>query len=43
MALELFHGPKVFLACRTTGLNDLVLRAHERIQIVALNFVLNCF
>ena len=43
VALELLHRPEVLLARRTPGLHDLVFRAHERIQIVALNFVLNCF
>jgi hypothetical protein len=36
--LKLFHGSEVFLACRTAGLNDFVLWAHERIQIVAQYF-----
>jgi hypothetical protein len=36
--LKLFHGPEVLLACRTAGLNDFVLWAHERIQIVAQYF-----
>jgi hypothetical protein len=36
--LELFDRSKMFLTRRTPGLNDLVFRAHERIQIVALYF-----
>ena len=42
MPFELFNCPEVFLACRTPGLHDVVFLAHERIQIVALYFVLNC-
>jgi hypothetical protein len=38
MPFELLHGSEVLLARRTTGLYDLVLLAHERIQIVALYF-----
>ena|ERR1700730_5255844 len=38
MPFKLFNCPEVLLARRTTGLHDLVLRAHERIQIVALYF-----
>jgi hypothetical protein len=37
VSFKLFNGSEVFLARRTTGLHDLV-RAHERIQIVALYF-----
>jgi hypothetical protein len=36
--LKLFHRPEVLLARRTPGLHDLVLCAHERIQVVALYF-----
>lgn len=43
MKFELLDCPEVFLARRTAGLNDLVLRAHERIEIVAHYFVLNRF
>src|ERR1700730_4074619 len=39
MKFELFHGSKMLFACRTAGLNDPALRAHERIQFVALYFV----
>jgi hypothetical protein len=38
VALELLHGSKMLLTLRAAGLNDLVFRAHERIQIVALYF-----
>jgi hypothetical protein len=43
VALELFHSPEVLLAGRTSGLNDLVLWAHERREIVRLYFLLNGF
>jgi hypothetical protein len=36
VALKLFHGSKMLLARRTASLNDLVLWAHERREIVAL-------
>jgi hypothetical protein len=36
--LKMLHSPKVFLARRTTGFHDLVLRVHERVQIVAQYF-----
>jgi hypothetical protein len=38
VTLKLFHGSEVLLARRTSGLNNLVFSAHERIQIVALYF-----
>jgi hypothetical protein len=40
VTLKLFHGIEMFLARRTPRLHDLMFRAHERGQIVALNFVL---
>ena len=42
MTLELLHGSEMVLARRTAGLNDLVFRAHERGQVVFLNFGLEC-
>jgi hypothetical protein len=41
MPFKIFYGSKMFLAGRIPGLNDLVFRAHERIQIVALYFFSN--
>jgi hypothetical protein len=41
MKFELLHSPEMLLACRTAGLNDLVLRAHKSGQIVALYFFSN--
>ena len=38
MPFKLLNCPEVLLTRRTAGLNDLVFRAHERIQIVALYF-----
>jgi hypothetical protein len=43
MKFKLLNGSEVLLAGRTAGLNDLVLGAHERRQVVPLNFVLNGF
>jgi hypothetical protein len=38
MPFELFNCPEMLLARRTTGLHDLVLRVHERVQIVTQYF-----
>jgi hypothetical protein len=43
MPFKLFNGSKVFLARRTTGLHDLVFRAHERREVMPLYFVSNGF
>ena len=38
--LELFHSSEVLLTRRTAGLNNFVFRAHERGQVVVLDFSL---
>jgi len=43
MPFELFNCSEVLLARRTPSLHDLVFRAHERIQIMALYFFSNRF
>jgi hypothetical protein len=43
MKFKLLDCPEVFLARRTPGLHDLVLRAHKCIQIVALYFFSDSF
>ena len=40
MKFKLLDRSKMFLARRTAGLNDLVLGAHERGQVVLMNFSL---